>query len=156
MTINKEISIHLKNNPAINLKNNNITKNIDISFYLTENGILIFEIVNKGEKYYFEICHEKILKMEKKEKKMKQKNSSIIFYLRDLAFEITSELICEKYIKLKKEIYQSTIERKKKEKNKYYKKYNSKKKNFIEEFGIILNINIFINTKNLLMEYLNR
>ncbi|ORY76843.1 hypothetical protein LY90DRAFT_108958 [Neocallimastix californiae] len=81
MTINKEISIHLKNNPAINLKNNNITKNIDISFYLTENGILIFEIVNKGEKYYFEICHEKIFKNGKKGKKNEAKKILQLYFI---------------------------------------------------------------------------
>ncbi|OUM68721.1 hypothetical protein PIROE2DRAFT_3572 [Piromyces sp. E2] len=130
-------------------------KQFDISLYTTENGILLvgFRINNENE--YFEICHEKILKLHMNENKIKKRKSSAIFYLRDFAFEITSETFFNKHNIYKNDIHKSFTTKNNGNKTNYnLQKFNNYKLKIMKEFGIIFNMDNCKNSSGALLLYL--
>jgi len=135
-----------------------VKKCLNISLYTSENGILIFEFNINKEYEYFEICHEKILKLQMNENKIKKRKSSIIFYLRDFAFEITSETFFDKHSIYKNDIYKD-LKAAENNGNKpifNLKKFNNYKLKIMKEFGIIFNMDNCKNSSSALLLYLTK
>jgi len=82
-----------------------------------------------------------------------KRKSSIIFYLRDFAFEITSNLLYEKHNKFVNNIYKNTLLNKCQD---ISPKITSYKHKIMKEFGITFDIDLAKNTNDLLLIYLKK